>query len=198
MKLLNQGDVIILKKGYMVYVENKSCLPEWFPSNELCVGQVYHKWEALKEGEPGYDPDYLKKKYDEMRAPDYRGFRGIIGASKECAKIVDTFDSSILCGPYLVINTVYGGGGSQTCPSSGMAENWPDGHRVFCKQFVNNEATGIEVSFYQSGCFTCMITEDIEIAGSEISVPCTQDHHVIAEQLLCNYCPQCGVKLHVN
>jgi hypothetical protein len=59
-------------------------------------------------------------------------------------------------GEFVVIKTTFDGGGS------GHNDTYPDGHHVFCKALKNGEydENGVEVEFYQSGSFNCMI-EDI-------------------------------------
>lgn len=78
----------------------------------------------------------------------------VIGDKRKTTKNV--FDSAKYIGEYVVINTAFTGGGT------GMGRNdvYPDGHHVVAKKLnVKGEYTdkGMEISFYQSGCFTAMI-----------------------------------------
>jgi hypothetical protein len=77
-------------------------------------------------------------------------------------------DTSIFIGRYIVVKTTVEGGGHQL--EMGSANNWsemPDGHRVWAKKIVKSMFSGksvvskFEISFYQSGHFTCM-NPDIE------------------------------------
>lgn len=62
---------------------------------------------------------------------------------------------SYFAGKYVVVKTTFDGGGST------YDGGYPNGHHVFCRKIDNDK---IEVNFYQSGCFTAMIT-DIEPEG---------------------------------
>ncbi len=68
-----------------------------------------------------------------------------------------------LCGKYVVTKTTFDGG------SSGR-DSYPSGRHVFCRKIKSGELYEYnlqvehEVDFYQSGCFTAMIT-DIEPIG---------------------------------
>jgi hypothetical protein len=69
----------------------------------------------------------------------------------EIGKKINDFDTSILAGQYVVTKTEFSGCGQGH-------DVFPDGHKVFAKRILNNKTvTNFEVSFYQSGCFTCMI-----------------------------------------
>ena len=58
-------------------------------------------------------------------------------------------------GEFIVIRTSYEGGGT----GMGLHDVYPDGHRVYCKKLKDGkyDADGIEINFYQSGCFTAII-----------------------------------------
>lgn len=60
-------------------------------------------------------------------------------------------------GTYVVTKTCTDGGGT----GHGPGDVYPDGHHVFCKLLesstVDLRKQTIEVEFYQSGCFNCMI-----------------------------------------
>jgi hypothetical protein len=58
-----------------------------------------------------------------------------------------------LVGKYVVLDTEYGGGGTG-CGMNGH-DDYPDGHMVTAKPVKDR---GPRVSFYQTGCFTAMLT----------------------------------------
>lgn len=60
------------------------------------------------------------------------------------------FDTSIYAGEYKVIFATYNGG------SSTFDGGYPDGWHVFCQKVDN---PSMEVDFYQTGCFTAMISD---------------------------------------
>lgn len=55
-----------------------------------------------------------------------------------------------LVGEYFVYKTAYEGGGT----GHGPYDVYPDGHHVYCRKVENKS---VEVDFYQTGSFTCMI-----------------------------------------
>ena len=70
-------------------------------------------------------------------------------------------------GAYVVTKTSFSGGGT----GHGPHDIYPDGHHVIAKQLDDNrdyDENGLEINFYQSGCFTAMIyAKDIEKVGSK-------------------------------
>lgn len=60
-----------------------------------------------------------------------------------------------LRGKYIVVRTAMNGGG----PSHDGG--YPDGHHVYCESLDGRH----HVDFYQTGCFTAMITEEIPVLG---------------------------------
>lgn len=64
-----------------------------------------------------------------------------------------------LQGEYEVFKTETSGGGQ----GHGRHDTYPNGYKVFCKHVVSGE----KVSFYQSGCFTAMITDITPISKSK-------------------------------
>lgn len=64
-------------------------------------------------------------------------------------------------GEYVVIKTQMEGGGT----GHGANDIYPDGHRVYCEKV---EDISIKCSFYQSGCFTAMITEINPISKAKL------------------------------
>ncbi len=163
MKYLEVGDVIYLKSGNKVY----TAMPEKFAysnrkvSDELC-GNEYVIGETLRN-----DVDISKS--------INHAVEGIVerlrweGFSIEVDKIRQFVLSNIPepkadafliePGEFVVIDTAFTGGGT----GMGPHDTYPNGHEVTCKRLVGGEydANGVEVSFYQSGCFTAMI-KDIE------------------------------------
>jgi len=71
------------------------------------------------------------------------------------------FDSGRLVGEYVVADTAFDGGGT----GHGPHDVYPSGHHVFAQKLADNgsyDPDGIQVDFYQSGCFTAMI-EDVKV-----------------------------------
>lgn len=69
-------------------------------------------------------------------------------------------------GRYLVVKTTKDGGGH----GHGQHDVFPDGHHVHCVKILFDELTKVEVDFYQSGCFTAMISNITPVAKAEKSV----------------------------
>ncbi len=71
-------------------------------------------------------------------------------------------DTSIFCGEYIVTKTSMSGGGT----GHEIHDVYPNGHKVIAKRIVkplvgDKKISDFEISFYQSGSFTCM-NRDIE------------------------------------
>ncbi len=64
----------------------------------------------------------------------------------------DGINTDFLKGEYVVTKTVVEGGGC----GHGPYDIYPDGHHVFCTKI---DDPSISIDFYQSGCFTAMITD---------------------------------------
>lgn len=69
---------------------------------------------------------------------------------------------SYLQGKYVVTKTAMTGGGT----GHGPHDVYPDGHKVTCESTDDNKRI---VSFYQSGCFTAMITDIKPIGKAKLS-----------------------------
>ncbi len=85
-----------------------------------------------------------------------------VGKKQSRSKGAHSFDTSIFVGEYVVINTAHGGGGT----GHGPHDVYPDGHGVTAKKLKQDgswDDNGLEIFFYQSGCFTCQINEEIPI-----------------------------------
>lgn len=80
----------------------------------------------------------------------YQNRRGSFTLTQHDVTIGGEF--SYLAGRYVVTHTSMDGGGT----GHGPGDIYPDGHHVFCQRL---DESGIEVDFYQSGCFTAMIAD---------------------------------------
>lgn len=76
-----------------------------------------------------------------------------------------TFNTKKFEGMYLVERTDYTDGGN----GNGPGDYYPDGHKVHAIKLSNtgeHTPDGLKISFYQSGCFNCMISpSQIEIVA---------------------------------
>lgn len=157
--LLQKGDLFELCNGHEV---NYS-LPSDFPKSDVVIGQIYHVYEPMTEKDVGFDPNYFEREYAKQFDPDYKGFRGIIGLCVgKTHKIVKSYDTSHLAGTYVVLHAEWQGGGSQSCLSG--TESFPAGYKVYCRQVVNGNVVGSDVSFYQNNCYPT-IDEDFNVIG---------------------------------
>lgn len=88
------------------------------------------------------------------------------------------YDTHILAGHYVVLETVVGGGGT----GMGQHDTYPDGHHVFCQKLKSDlrlDNKGRKLDFYQTGCFTAMIEPDRiqpnrEIRYKKVVLPATE------------------------
>ncbi len=130
----------------------------------------------LKEG----DVIELERDHGSVYAnvPEYFLYHNRKGSWKIARGRVSLSSEPWLCGRYIVYKTTMEGGGH------GPDGDYSNGHHVFCRKAPKNATfadeehlDGLEIDFYQSGCFTAMI-EDIEPIGRaelryEISLPNT-------------------------
>lgn len=162
-QLLQVGDIIKLNGGMRVYafIPDKFIVSNRKASNNLCktdllVGQVFKnsgnldifRYELHKE---------ITRIFSEQEYPITDS--AISNFLKENVKDMQAEIFSIPEGEYLVIHTSYGGGGH----GHGPTDIYPDGHFVKCSRLIDGEynSEAVQVSFYQTGCFTAMI-RDIE------------------------------------
>lgn len=155
MNELKIGDVFELKKGMDIYAD----IPERFiyqntpnsdkiTNSKITVGDIrevqgeYGKSAVIKEIlrlTKGYSC-FNAVSFDEQKL-------------KESIKIKEfksnRFDTNKFIGEYVVTSAGMGGG------SSGY-DSYPDGWHIIAKKLNNGkfDKNGLEVSFYQSGCFT--------------------------------------------
>ena len=163
-KFLKEGDVIYLENGMKVYgnIPEKFVYSNKKKSNavthhEAVIGKVLTNDTDITE-----DVEGLVK--DIRHAFDFR--LGIqitkVEAKEMIGKKVNMPKASTFClqgGEFLVVKSSLEGGGT----GMGPHDIYPDGHHVTCKR-LNIDGTynedGEEISFYQSGSFTSMITKD--------------------------------------
>ena len=167
MKNLEEGDVIKLVRGMRVYAEIprkiafSNPFSEGVTSSEVVVGttlEVTKKdFNSALDEVVGHVMNELNV-HQEMNVP-----------REDVTKFVEQYagqmggESFVLdAGEYVVVKTTFDGGST----GGGMNghDDYPDGHHVICKA-LNSDGSynpnGVEASFYQSGCFTCMLP-DIE------------------------------------
>ena len=85
----------------------------------------------------------------------YSNCKGDFSMAETDVTLDGNFD--YLQGDYVVTRTEMTGGGT----GHGMHDVYPNGHKVTCHKVADKDTV---VSFYQTGCFTAMIT-DIEPVG---------------------------------
>ncbi len=154
--MLEKGDVIELVNGQNIYATMEGRFFGYSEAvhGDIEIGRVYEQKVPLEKEDEGYIENYLEKEYEKQQAPGYMGSRGVIGTQ---TKVIDKFDSSIFSGKYLVLYTTCDGGGIQGTFSG--YDSYPSGHHVFCKKIVDGKVSGPEVDFYETGCFSAMITD---------------------------------------
>ena len=158
---LQEGNVIKLQNGMQVY----GLIPEKFVYSNRKISTELTKSE-IEIGKVYENDTNLQKVTSNI-------VKGIIerfsweGVNVDVSKVVEFVKENIpeqqkeqfilKEGEFVVIKTTFDGGGT----GHGRHDVYPDGHHVFCKALKNGEydENGIEISFYQSGCFTCMITD---------------------------------------
>lgn len=125
-------------------------IPEWCP----LPNKVYKENEKpvfLKVG----DIIYLDKEhvvYGKLKE------KLVYSNKRNSNKIIRTEvhlkDFPIFCGKYVVVKTSFEGGDPDP------RDPYPNGHHVYCQKLSD----GLEVDFYQSGCFSAMI-KNIDVIG---------------------------------
>jgi len=150
---LQEGDVILIKKGMKVYAN----LPiKFFAFNEPINDNITNKYIEIGtklESQPITKSDILEcvNKIDKIIS--YLSNKNLNNKITDfLLSIIDEkqseiFDTSNLEGEYIVYRTCYDGG------STGRDE-YPNGHHVYCEN-INN--SNFKIDFYQSGCFSAVI-----------------------------------------
>ncbi len=160
--LLKEGDVIVLEGGMKVY----ALIPEMFVysnrltsdelvNHDIVVGQVYENNTEIEKSIVGV----VNNVYAAFEHEGFKIERGKVSTFVRENIPQPTPQRYILPrGKFVVVKTSFEGG------SHGTHDDYPDGHRVFCKRLRFDgkyDPNGEAVNFYQSGCFTEM-TEDME------------------------------------
>lgn len=158
---LQEGNVIKLQNGMRVYglVPEKFVYSNRKTSNELTKSEI-------EIGKTYENDTNLQKTISNI-------IKGVIerfsweGVNVEKSKVVEFVKANVpeqqkeqfilKEGEFVVTKTTFDGGGT----GHGQCDVYPNGHHVFCKALKNGEydESGIEINFYQSGSFTCMITD---------------------------------------
>ena len=160
---LQVGDVVNLEKGHKVYGK----IPEKFAysnrrmsnklvSTEIEIGSLLKNELDPKEKINGMTNEIIELFELNLGAKiDKETTREFVRANITYSE--ETYDTSQLAGEYVVIKAYMTGGGC----GHGPGDVYPDGWEVTCKKLKNEEwdDEGLEVRFYQSGCFTSMIKE---------------------------------------
>ena len=163
-KFLKEGDVIYLENGMKVYgnIPEKFVYSNHKKSNKLThheavIGKVLTNDTDISEDVKDLVKDITHAFYFRL---------GVVLTKTEAMTFIEskvsTPKASTFClqgGEFLVVKTSLEGGGT----GMGPHDVYPDGHHVICKR-LNVDGTynedGEEISFYQSGSFTAMITKD--------------------------------------
>lgn len=157
---LQEGDVILLKKGMKVYAE----IPEMFVfsnrltskelrQHDIVVGEKYENNTDISKAVS----NVIKYVIDGF---DREGF--VINFNTVNAFVRENIDQPeheefiVEEGGFVVVKTNWEGGGAAM-----FHDVYPDGHRVYCQRLKNGiyDPDGQEVNFYQSGGFTAMIKD---------------------------------------
>lgn len=157
---LQEGNVIKLQNGMRVY----GLIPEKFvysnrktstelTRSEIEIGKVYENDTNLQKVTSNIVKGIIERfSWEGVNVDVSKVVEFVKGNVPEQQK--EQF--SLKEGEFVVIKTTFDGGGT----GHGQNDVYPDGYHVFCKALKNGEydENGIEISFYQSGSFTCMIT----------------------------------------
>jgi hypothetical protein len=157
---LKEGDVIHLKNGMRVYTQ----VPEKFvydnhkmskktTSHDVVIGKMLKNDTNVSDDMKSLAKDIVDK------------FSFRLGHNLSTADALAFIQSKVKLpksdifvldeGEFIVVKTSFEGGGT----GMGAHDVYPDGHRVFCKKLKDGkyDDKGIEVNFYQSGCFSAVI-----------------------------------------
>lgn len=153
------GDVIEIKIGMKVYAK----IPEKFVYSNAKLSDKLARTN-IRIGETRENKIGVLT-YAEISKNIQKVFVHDVGIEIDVSKINDfvianigsykteTFDTSIFVGEYVVVKANLEGGGT----GHGQNDVYPDGWNVICKKLTPEgkyDENGLEVSFYQSGCFT--------------------------------------------
>lgn len=155
-KLLKEGDVIVLEPGMIV----KGLIPKMFAFADSIESQLcLHDIEIGKNytNKKFYNADFItqqsKKIVMDCGKAGFLLDESLIKTFlEENLRTSEVLNFCIHEGKFLVVKTALEGG------SKGH-DAYPDGHHVFVKRLKENkyDPNGIELSFYQTGCFCNLI-----------------------------------------
>lgn len=159
-KLLKEGDVIYLENGMKVYGD----IPEKFvygnkknsnekTRHELVVGKVITNDTDISTDKAELIKDIIHDFDFRLGVRLTKAEAQVMVESKVKAPKAKTF--CLDGGEFLVVKAISDGGGT----GMGPHDIYPDGHHVFCKKMGADGTydNGLEIDFYQTGCFTAMI-----------------------------------------
>ena len=173
-KLLKKGDIVTLKEGMKVYA---SIEERFIYSNapyrtnksqtDIKLGEVREVDQERIVSEVKDTVKEIKEKIQRLSGKKIEVSDVMAFVNRYVPKLDPkaTYDTSSLCGKYVVVKTSFGGGGT----GMGPHDVYPDGFEVFARRLNKNgtyNPNGTQVSFYQTGSFSAMIEpEDIQSEG---------------------------------
>jgi hypothetical protein len=161
---LKEGDVINIENGMKVYTQiadmfiYQNSLSDKLSSHDVIVGATYTNEKS--ENHLFNSKNFMKDIIEEIvRKCENNGLtiepKKVFDFIKQNAVKPDLKTFILEGGEFVVIKTSYEGGGT----GHGQYDVYPNGHCVYCKKLKGGkfDINGIEINFYQSGCFTAMI-----------------------------------------
>lgn len=151
-KLLRVGDVIEIKEGMEIYAD----IPEKFAYSNSCSSDITRALVKVSE-KLGYIPAtvsvVVNKIADVLSRHDYNvplyELSGLLERYNSDKSIKEVLDTSSFVGEYLVYKATEDGGSH--------VHGYSGGWHVFARK-VNEPP--VKIDFYQSGCFTAMMSPD--------------------------------------
>lgn len=123
----------------------------------LQIGDVIE----LKGGDTVYEKIPMKYVADNKLKKKYRD--QLFPHNVKIGENYKGYDTNYLKGKYVVTNVAMDGGSRD---HNNSANDYPDGHHVWCQRLLPDNELGNEVDFYQSGSFNATIsTQDIQPIG---------------------------------
>jgi hypothetical protein len=165
---LQKGDVIYLEKGQGVYVNipqrfvyYNSILSDEITSTKIIIGDILSN--KIEDEDFEKELNYLINSI----IGDFESRFGYTINRKKVEQFVidninykiEQYDTSIFIGEYIVVSAYE----ESSSSGHGRGDDYSGGWRVECKKLNNDkyDSNGLEIYFFQSGCYTAMI-ENIE------------------------------------
>lgn len=165
-KFLQDGDIIEIKEGMEIYApipekfvySNRILSKEYIKEKDITVGKQINNSADINNIKSTLTKKLKQSIYSEIGAEvsDISIDNLLLPILEEYKE--ETLDTRIFSGEYIVVKT-------ETVDGTKGKDSYPSGYKVQCKKLNDGkyDENGVDISFFQSGCFTAIIeSKDIQ------------------------------------